>query len=120
MASTTSPLHPRSSSAASAGTTAVVIFIAGAIILVLVIILILLFFKKRRASHKQAAFIPRLERQRGARYGKLEDDEEGAWSSEMGGHEEGKGGYAPVHHEGLAYQSQTVRGGEEGMKDVYR
>jgi uncharacterized membrane protein YqiK len=80
----------------NAGTVAVVIFIAGAVILVLAIILILLFFKKRR-SGKAKTFIPRLERQRGGKYGKLDEDEEQAWSAEVGdgGHDQ-KGSYAPV------------------------
>ncbi|KAJ4353064.1 hypothetical protein N0V95_003718 [Ascochyta clinopodiicola] len=73
------------------GTVAVIIFIAGAIILVLVIILILLFIKKRRSGGGSKGFAPRLERGDGnaargvGRYGKLEDDEEGAWSAEMEG-----------------------------------
>lgn len=85
----------------NAGTVAVVIFIAGAIILVLVTILVLLFFKKRRSARNKT-FIPRLERSRGGNYGKLEDDEEQAWSADMGEHEGavgaagGKGSYAPV------------------------
>lgn len=84
--------------AANTGTTAVIIFVAGAIILVLLIILILLFFKKRRAARTKT-FIPRLERTRGGNYGKLEDDEEMAWSADMGEHERGKGTYAPVRDE---------------------
>lgn len=88
-----------------AGTVAVVIFIAGAVILVLVIILVLLFFKKRRSARSKEAkmmsgneFIPRLERpKKGGRYGKLEEDEEQAWSAEMGdGSADRKGNYAPV------------------------
>ena len=55
---------------------AVVIFVFGAIVLVLAIILALLFFKKRRsaAAKNRKSFIPRLERQRGGQYGKLEED----------------------------------------------
>ena len=91
----------------SAGTVAVIIFIAGAIILVLVIILALLFFKKRRSAHTKEArmmsgseFIPRLERKKGGKYGKLEEDEEMAWSTEMGdGGADNKGSYAPVSGE---------------------
>lgn len=82
----------------NAGTVAVVIFIAGSIILVLVIILVLLFFKKRRSARNKT-FIPRLERSRGGNYGKLEEDEEQAWSADMGEHDPavgGKGSYAPV------------------------
>lgn len=90
---------------------AVVIFVFGAIVLVLAIILALLFFKKRRsaAAKNRKSFIPRLERQqRGGQYGKLEEDEEGAWSADMGedrrgpggnlgrGSEGGREGYAPV------------------------
>lgn len=91
---------------------AVVIFVFGAIVLVLAIILALLFFKKRRsaAAKNRKSFIPRLERQRGGQYGKLEEDEEGAWSADMGegrgnggnlgqgmgGREGGREGYAPV------------------------
>ncbi|UPX20320.1 uncharacterized protein EKO05_0010556 [Ascochyta rabiei] len=117
------------------GTVAVIIFIAGAIILVLCIILALLFFKNRRAAHRGSssggkAFIPRLERGSGnsesrgvGKYGKLEDDEEGAWSAEMeseGGLErERKGGYAPVHDESMGYQSQTLHHGQPD-KDTYR
>lgn len=108
-----STLLPRNDS--SAGTVAVVIFIAGACILVLLIILILIFFKKRHSRSKasKSTFIPRLER-RGPNYGKLEDDEEGAWSADMGGDgmgSGGKGGYAPVHDESMGYQSQTMQGG---------
>ena len=87
-----------------------VIFVFGAIVLVLAIILALLFFKKRRsaAAKNRKSFIPRLERQRGGQYGKLEEDEEGAWSADMGedrrgsggnlgrGSEGGREGYAPV------------------------
>lgn len=91
----------------SSGTVAVVIFIFGAIILVLMIILLILFVKKRRQASTKT-FIPRLERQRGGNYGKLEEDEEGAWSADMGADashgrqgargagDEGKGTYAPV------------------------
>ncbi|KAF2624635.1 hypothetical protein BU25DRAFT_493595 [Macroventuria anomochaeta] len=104
----------------SAGTVAVVIFIAGTIILVLVIILILLFFKKRRSARTKKTFIPRLERQRGGKYGKLEEDEEQAWSADMG-HDDGlgKGSYAPVHNESMGYQSQTIHHGN-ALKDTYR
>ncbi|KAL1646139.1 hypothetical protein SLS61_007949 [Didymella pomorum] len=105
----------------NAGTVAVVIFIAGAIILVLVIILILLFFKKRRNARNKT-FIPRLERSRGGNYGKLEEDEEQAWSADMGEHEGmsgGKGSYAPVHNESMGYQSQTLHHGD-AAKDTYR
>ncbi|KAF9697634.1 hypothetical protein EKO04_004511 [Ascochyta lentis] len=124
----TTPLLSRADNP-STGTVAVVVFIAGAIILVLVIILILLFFKKRRAAHRKSngsGFIPRLERGNGVgRYGKLEEDEEGAWSAEMendGGHgleRERKGGYAPVHDESMGYQSQTLHHGQAD-KDTYR
>ncbi|KAJ4985327.1 hypothetical protein SVAN01_09178 [Stagonosporopsis vannaccii] len=124
-----STLLPRNDS--SAGTVAVVIFIAGACILVLLIILILIFFKKRHArssKNKNSTFIPRLER-RGPNYGKLEDDEEGAWSTDMGGHDGvngangngGKGGYAPVHDESMGYQSQTMQRGGDGVgREGYR
>lgn len=94
----------------TAGTVAVVVFIAGAVILVLVIILVLLFFKKRR-SRKAKAFIPRLERQRGGKYGKLDEDEEAAWSADMSGGLDGndqKGGYAPVRE----HLEDWNRGGE--------
>ena len=71
-----------------------VIFVFGAIVLVLAIILALLFFKKRRsaAAKNRKSFIPRLERQRGGQYGKLEEDEEGAWSADMGEQGRGNGG----------------------------
>lgn len=99
-----SSLFPRNDNK-DAGTIAVVTFIAGAVILVLVIILILLFFKKRRSARSKDAalmssndFIPRLERPKnGGRYGRLEDDEEQAWSAEMGdAGADNKGSYAPV------------------------
>ncbi|KAG9196865.1 hypothetical protein G6514_003680 [Epicoccum nigrum] len=104
------PLHAhprRHADPTSGGTVAVVIFVFGAIVLVLAIILALLFFKKRRSSAKnRKSFIPRLERQqqRGGNYGKLEEDEEGAWSADMGeagmgmgrGKDGGREGYAPV------------------------
>lgn len=118
-----STLLPRNDS--SAGTVAVIIFIAGACILVLLIILVLLFFKKRHSSRrntKSSTFIPRLER-RGPNYGKLEDDEEGAWSADMGneGATGGKGGYAPVHDESMGYQSQTMQHGGDGVgREGYR
>jgi hypothetical protein len=98
-------LHPhirRHADPTSGGTVAVVIFVFGAIVLVLAIILALLFLKKRRsaAAKNRKSFIPRLERQqRGGNYGKLEEDEEGAWSADMGegrGREGGREGYAPV------------------------
>lgn len=95
----------------SSGTVAVVIFVFGAIVLVLMIILLILFLKKRRSARNKT-FIPRLERQRGGNYGKLEEDEEGAWSADMGaehgqrtgarGADEGKGGYAPVSSSSLS------------------
>ena len=45
-------------------------------------------------------FIPRLERKKGGKYGKLEEDEEMAWSTEMGdGGADNKGSYAPVSGE---------------------
>ncbi|KAF3042697.1 hypothetical protein E8E12_008050 [Didymella heteroderae] len=106
----------------NAGTVAVVIFIAGAIILVLVIILVLLFFKKRRSARNKT-FIPRLERSRGGNYGKLEEDEEQAWSADMGEHDGtmsgGKGSYAPVHNESMGYQSQTLHHAD-AAKSTYR
>ncbi|KAF1925958.1 uncharacterized protein M421DRAFT_94336 [Didymella exigua CBS 183.55] len=89
------PLLPRNDSEA-AGTLAVVFFIVGAIILVLIIILVLLFLKKRRSARNKT-FIPRLERSRGGNYGKLEEDEEQAWSADMGEQERGKGTYAPKY-----------------------
>ncbi|KAF2995338.1 hypothetical protein E8E13_001967 [Curvularia kusanoi] len=131
MAPHLAPLHPhihRRNPDPSSGTVAVVIFIFGAIVLVLMIILALLFVKKRRsaaAKSRESSFIPRLERQQ--KYGKLEEDEEGAWSADMGnGHggieEGGRGyrgnGYAPVHDESMGYQSQTVQGA--GVKEGYR
>jgi hypothetical protein len=100
--------HPRSTPS-NTGTIAVITFIAGACILVLTIILILLWVKKRRAARKPSARTAGVgsgigERGlggmvgggRGGRYGRLEDDEEGAWSVEMESEGSGKGGYAPV------------------------
>lgn len=97
-------LLPRDTS--SNGTVAVIVFIAGAIILVLTIILVLLYFKKRRSARAREArmvsgkeFLPH---RKVGRYGKLEEDDEQAWSAEMeAGHGEGerereRGGYAPV------------------------